>query len=49
VDSEAEAAHRALAAIWSRLTEEIEGARFEERGDLVVAIAPGFPFPQARG
>lgn len=49
MESEAEAAHRALAAIWGRLTEAIEGARFEERGDLVVAIAPGFPFPQCNG
>jgi hypothetical protein len=49
VDSEAAAAHRALASIWGRLTETIEGARFEERGDLVVAITPGFPFPQCNG
>jgi ribosomal protein S18 acetylase RimI-like enzyme len=43
------AAHRALADAWDRLFAEIDGARFERRSGLVVAICPGIPVPPFNG
>jgi N-acetylglutamate synthase len=39
----------ALQAVWARLYTELEGARFEPRGDLIVAVYPPFPIPQCNG
>ena len=39
----------ALEAIWARLYMEVDGARFERRGDLVLALYPPFPIPQCNG
>ena len=39
----------ALEAIWARLYLEVEGARFERRGDLILALYPAFPIPQCNG
>jgi ribosomal protein S18 acetylase RimI-like enzyme len=41
--------HRALEAIWARLYLEVEGARFERRGELILALCPQFPIPQCNG
>jgi GNAT superfamily N-acetyltransferase len=49
VESEATAAQRALEAVWSRLYAEVDGARFERRGDLLFALYPPFPIPQCNG
>jgi ribosomal protein S18 acetylase RimI-like enzyme len=46
---EALVAHRALVAAWARLYAEIEGARFETRSDLIVAICPDIPVPPFNG
>jgi GNAT superfamily N-acetyltransferase len=35
--------------MWSRLYEVIDGARFEPRADLIVAVCPAFPIPQCNG
>lgn len=40
---------RALEAVWTRLYAEFVGARFERRGDLIVALYPPFPLPQCNG
>jgi hypothetical protein len=40
---------RALEAVWARLYTELEGARFERRDDLIVALYPPFPIPQCNG
>ena len=40
---------RALEAVWARLYTELEGARFERRGDLIFALYPPFPIPQCNG
>ncbi len=39
----------ALEAIWARLYREVDGARFERRGDLILALYPPFPIPQCNG
>jgi N-acetylglutamate synthase len=49
VESDAAAAHRALEKVWSRLYGAVDGARFERRGDLVLALYPPFPIPQCNG
>jgi len=41
--------HRALEAAWERLYEVFDGARFERRSDLIVALLPRFPIPQCNG
>lgn len=41
--------HRALEAVFERLYSAVPGARFERRSDLVVAIFPSVPIPQANG
>ena len=40
---------RALEMVWARLYAEVEGARFERRGDLIVVLYPPFPIPQCNG
>jgi ribosomal protein S18 acetylase RimI-like enzyme len=35
--------------LWSRLYAEIDGARFEQRSDLIVAVCPGFSVPPFNG
>lgn len=47
--SERAAAHRALEAMWERFYGVFEGARFERRSDLIVALLPAFPIPQCNG
>ena len=47
--SERVAAHRALEAMWKRLYDVFDGARFERRSDLIVALYPPFPIPQCNG
>jgi ribosomal protein S18 acetylase RimI-like enzyme len=49
VESEAAALHDALVAMWGRLYEVIDGARFEVREDYVLALCPAFPIPQCNG
>ena len=49
MESEAAAAHGALESVWSRLYAEVDGARFEKRGDLLFALHPPFPIPQCNG
>ena len=49
MESEAAAAHRALEMIWARLYAELDGARFESRGDLLFALYPPFAIPQCNG
>jgi GNAT superfamily N-acetyltransferase len=49
VVSENVLAHRALVAIFERLYATIDGARFERRSDLIVALCPPFPIPQFNG
>ena len=49
MESEAAAAHRALEAVWARLYAEVDGARFERRGDLLFALYPPFAIPQCNG
>jgi GNAT superfamily N-acetyltransferase len=39
----------ALEAVWDRLYSELDDARFERRGDLIVALYPPFPIPQCNG
>lgn len=41
--------HQALEAGFERLYAAFEGARFERRSDLVVALLPGVPIPQCNG
>jgi ribosomal protein S18 acetylase RimI-like enzyme len=41
--------HRALEEAFDRLLSAFEGARFERRSDLVVALLPGVPIPQFNG
>ena len=40
---------RALEATFERLYRVVEGARFERRSDLIVALLPGVPIPQCNG
>jgi GNAT superfamily N-acetyltransferase len=40
---------RALEAVWARLYMEFDEARFERRGDLVLALCPALPMPQCNG
>ena len=47
--SEPIAMHRALEAATECLYARFEGARFERRSDLVVALLPGIPIPQFNG
>ena len=47
--SEPAAMHRALEAVFERLYSAVDGARFERRSDLVVAILPSVPIPQCNG
>ena len=47
--SEAAALHDALVQMWARLYARIEGARFEQRPGLVLAVCPDFPIPQCNG
>jgi len=49
VESEAAQAQRTLEAVWARLYAEVDGARFERRGDLLFALYPPFPIPQCNG
>ena len=49
VETEALALHRALVSMWTRMYEAIDGARFEPRSDLIVAVCPAFPIPQCNG
>lgn len=49
MSSEAAALQCALEAVWARLYAEVEGARFERRGDLIVALHPPFLIPQCNG
>lgn len=49
MEPEALALHRALVSTWACLFAAIDGARFEPRSDLVVAICPAFPIPQCNG
>ena len=41
--------HKALEDAFERLFSAFEGARFERRSDLVVALVPGIPIPQVNG
>lgn len=41
--------HRGLEAVFERLYAAFDGARFERRADLVVALLPGVPIPQCNG
>lgn len=41
--------HRALEDAFGRLFSAFDGARFERRSDLVVALLPGIPIPQVNG
>lgn len=41
--------HQALEGAFERLFAAFEGARFERRSDLVVALLPGIPIPQVNG
>ena len=41
--------HRALEDAFERLFSAFEGARFDRRSDLVVALLPGIPMPQVNG
>jgi ribosomal protein S18 acetylase RimI-like enzyme len=41
--------HQALEDAFERLFSAFEGARFERRSDLVVALLPGMPIPQVNG
>ena len=43
------AIHQSLEATWRHLYSVIEGARFERRSDLIVALYPPFPIPQCNG
>ncbi len=49
MDSERALAHHALEAIFERLYAEFDGARFERRSDLILALYPSFPIPQCNG
>jgi ribosomal protein S18 acetylase RimI-like enzyme len=49
VGSEAVALQRALVSTWARMYEGVDGARFEPRSDLIVAVCPEFPMPQCNG
>jgi ribosomal protein S18 acetylase RimI-like enzyme len=49
VASERAEMHRALEEAFERLFSAFEGARFERRLDLVVALLPGVPVPQVSG
>ncbi|MFO7572871.1 MAG: GNAT family N-acetyltransferase [Gaiellaceae bacterium] len=49
MESEALAVHRALVSTTARLYAEIEGARFEPRSDLIVAVCPGLSAPPFNG
>ncbi|MDX6480310.1 MAG: hypothetical protein QOG85_820, partial [Gaiellaceae bacterium] len=49
MESEASAAHRALEVVFGRLYAELDGARFERRGDLFLALFPSAPIPQCNG
>jgi ribosomal protein S18 acetylase RimI-like enzyme len=41
--------HRALETAFERLYSGLDGARFERRADLIVAVYPPFPIPQFNG
>jgi predicted GNAT family acetyltransferase len=41
--------HQALEGAYERLYAGFGGARFERRGDLIVAVLPGVPIPQCNG
>lgn len=49
MESEAAAAHRALEVVFARLYAEIDGAQFERRGDLFLALYPPAAIPQCNG
>lgn len=49
MESEATIAHRALEEVFSQLYAAFDGAGFERRGDLVIALCPAFPIPQCNG
>lgn len=49
MQSEAAAVQRALETVWERLYGELDEARFERRGDLILALYPAFPIPQCNG
>jgi ribosomal protein S18 acetylase RimI-like enzyme len=42
-------AHHALESVFERLYATLDGARFERRSDLIVAVCPAFPIPQFNG
>lgn len=41
--------HRALETVFALLYAEVDGARFERRGDLILTLHPAFPIPQCNG
>lgn len=49
MESEARAAHQALETVWARLYAQFDGARFERRGDLILALYPPVPIAQCNG
>jgi ribosomal protein S18 acetylase RimI-like enzyme len=49
VELEALALQRALVSTWARMYDRVDGARFELRSDLIVAVCPEFPMPQCNG
>jgi ribosomal protein S18 acetylase RimI-like enzyme len=42
-------AHHAFESMFARLFATVDGARFERRSDLIVALCPAFPIPQFNG
>ena len=49
LSSEPALLHQALEGAYERLYAGFGGARFERRGDLIVAVLPGVPIPQCNG
>lgn len=47
--SEGDSLHEALVSTWARIYREVDGARFEPRSDLILAVCPRFPIPQCNG
>jgi predicted GNAT family acetyltransferase len=43
------AMQRALESVWAQLYAELDGARFERRGDLMFVLYPPLPIPQCNG
>jgi hypothetical protein len=41
--------HHALEAMWERVYDSLDGAQFERRFDLILALYPPFPIPQCNG